>query len=63
MFISCPRCAESGDADGSTLWDDDFSEGQLKVGDRFVRESSEDPFYCVVCERKGIYCEAEVQED
>lgn len=62
MFITCPRCAESGDSEGATLWDGDFSEEQLRVGERFVRETSEDPFYCVVCESRGIYCEAEVQD-
>ena len=61
MIITCPRCEESGDPD-SSLFDDGFTEDSLTVGDRFVRDTPDDAFYCVICERKGIYCEAEIQD-
>lgn len=61
VIITCPRCDESGDPD-SSIYDDAFTPETLEVGSRFIRESTEDPFYCTVCEMKGVYCEAETSE-
>ncbi len=61
VFVTCPRCDEAGDPE-STLYDDAFDLLRLSVGKRFIRETADDPFYCIVCEAKGVYCEAEVSE-
>ena len=62
MIITCPRCEESGDPD-SSLYESEPRIDALAVGTRFIRETIEDTFYCTVCEAKGIYCEAEIQEE
>jgi len=62
MIITCPRCDEDGDPD-SSLYEPAPAQGALKIGDRFIRETISDVFYCRICEAKGIYCEAEVQEE
>lgn len=61
VIITCPRCDESGDPD-SSIYDDAYTPEQLRIGERFIRETTNDPFFCVVCEAKGVYCEAETSE-
>ncbi len=61
VFVTCPRCDEASDPD-STLYDDAFDPLSLRVGNRFIRGAADDPFYCTICEAKGVYCEAEISE-
>jgi hypothetical protein len=61
VFVTCPRCDEASDPD-STVYDDAFDPQTLNLAARFIRETADDPFCCIVCEAKGVYCEAEISE-